>query len=97
MNAALLLACEYGYACGDNNPRVLNACAFQGHCGVASLPDYLFYYGSSPYDAQLLDRYRTVLRQAVETGNWSGDHDRPRNPVARTPSTIPVPGNAPGR
>jgi hypothetical protein len=71
MNAALLLACEYGYACGENNPRVLNACAFQGHCGVASLPDYLFYYGASPYDAQLLDRYRTVLRQAVDSGDWS--------------------------
>lgn len=71
MNAALLLACEYGYSCGENNSRVLGACAFQGHCGVASLPDYLFYYGASPYDAQLLDRYRTVLRQAVETGDWS--------------------------
>ena len=72
MNAATLLACEYGYACGENNPRVLAACAYQGHCGVASLPDYLFYYGVSPYDAQLLDRYRTILRQAVDTGDWSG-------------------------
>jgi hypothetical protein len=71
MNAALLLACEFGYACGENNARVLNACAFQGHCGVASLPDYLFYYGASPYDAQLLDRYRTLLRQAADTGDWS--------------------------
>ncbi|MBL0141834.1 MAG: hypothetical protein IPP91_07120 [Betaproteobacteria bacterium] len=71
MNAALLLACEYGYACGENNTRVLNACAFQGHCGVSSLPDYLFYYGASPYDAQLLDRYRTILRQAADSGNWS--------------------------
>ena len=71
MNAALLLACEYGYPCGENNSRVLNACAYQGHCGVASLPDYLFYYGASPYDAQLLDRYRTILRQAVESGDWS--------------------------
>jgi hypothetical protein len=70
-NAALLLACEYGYPCGENNPRVLNACAFQGHCGVSSLPDYLFYYGASPYDAQLLDRYRTILRQAADTGDWS--------------------------
>lgn len=71
MNAALLLACEYGYACGENNSRVLQACAYQGHCGVASLPDYLFYYGASPYDAQLLDRYRTILRQAADTGDWS--------------------------
>jgi hypothetical protein len=72
MNAALLLACEYGYPCGENNQRVLNACAYQGHCGVASLPDYLFYYGASRYDAQLLDRYRMVLRQATDSGDWSG-------------------------
>jgi hypothetical protein len=71
MNAATLLACEYGYSCGENNPRVLAACAYQGHCGVASLPDYLFYYGASPYDAQLLDRYRTLLRQAADSGDWS--------------------------
>ena len=71
MNASLLLACEYGYACGENNSRVLSACAFQGHCGVGSLPDYLFYYGASPYDAQVLDRYRNILRQAVESGDWS--------------------------
>jgi len=72
VNAALLLACEYGYPCGENNSRVLNACAYQGHCGVASLPDYLFYYGASPYDAQLLDRYRALLRQAADSGDWSG-------------------------
>jgi hypothetical protein len=71
-SAAILLACEYGYPCGENNTRVLNACAFQGHCGVASLPDYLFYYGASPYEAQLLDRYRTLLRQAADSGDWSG-------------------------
>jgi hypothetical protein len=71
MNAWQLLACEYGYPCGENNTRVLNACAFQGHCGVASYPDYLFYYGSSPYDSQLLDRYRTILRQAVDSGDWA--------------------------
>lgn len=69
--AALLLACEYGYGCGENHSRVLNACAFQGHCGVASLPDYLFYYGVSPYDAQLVDRYRSILRHAADTGDWS--------------------------
>jgi hypothetical protein len=38
---------------------------------VASLADYLFYYGSSPYDAQVLDRYRNILRQAVDSGDFS--------------------------
>ena len=66
-----LLACDYGYPCGDSNQRVLSACAYQGHCNAQSLPDYLFYYGASPYDSQLLMQYRDVLRNAIETGNWS--------------------------
>lgn len=70
-NAWQLVACEYGYPCSDNNQRVLNACAYQGHCGVANLNDYLFYYGSSPYDSQLLERYRGIVRQAIDTGDWS--------------------------
>jgi hypothetical protein len=69
--AFALLACDYGYPCGETNPRVLSGCAYQGHCDAASLADYLFYYGSSPYDSQLLAQYRGVLRQAVETGDWS--------------------------
>lgn len=66
-----LLACDYGYPCGENNPRLLTACAFNGHCDATSLPDYLFYYGASPHDSQLLTQYRSVLRQAVDTGDWS--------------------------
>ena len=66
-----LLACDYGYPCGENNPRLLSACAFNGHCNATSLPDYLFYYGASPHDSQLLTQYRSVLRQAIETGDWS--------------------------
>lgn len=69
--AALLLACEYGYPCGANNARVLSACAYQGQCGAATLADYLFYYGASPYEAQTMDRYRNLLRQAAESGDWS--------------------------
>lgn len=69
--AALLLACEYGYSCGDNAVQVLQGCASQGRCDANSLPDYLFYYGVSPYDAQVLDRYRTMLRTAVDTGDFS--------------------------
>ncbi len=66
-----LLACDYGYPCGEDNARVLSACAYQGHCSASSLPDYMFYYGASPYDSQLLAQYREVLRNAVESGNWS--------------------------
>jgi len=51
--------------------RVLSSCAYQGYCGAGSLPDNLYFYGNSPYQSQLLERYRAVLREAVETGDWS--------------------------
>ena len=66
-----LLACDYGYPCGDNNQRLLSACAYQGHCNAQTLPDYIYYYGASPYDSQLLSQYREILRTAIETNNWS--------------------------
>ena len=71
-NAFAIMACDYGMPCGDNNLRVLNACAYQGHCAAGNLPDYLRYYVSSPNDTALMDQYRNVFRQAIETGNWSG-------------------------
>jgi hypothetical protein len=72
VNAFAILACDYGYPCGDNNLRVLNACALQGHCAAGNLPDYLRYYVASPNDTALMEQYRNVFRQAVETGNWNG-------------------------
>jgi hypothetical protein len=71
MQAWQLLACDYGYPCGPDNERVLNSCAQQGHCDANSLSDYLFYYGASPHDSQLMAQYREILRNAIETGNWS--------------------------
>jgi len=71
MNAWLVLACEYGQPCGADTPRMLQACAFQGHCNAQSFPDYLSYYSSSPHDSQLLVQYRALLRHAIETGDWS--------------------------
>lgn len=71
MQAWALLACDYGYPCGDTNPRVLAGCAYQGHCNAASLSDYLYYYGASPNDSQLMSQYRAMLQNAITTGNWS--------------------------
>jgi len=71
MNAWLVLACEYGQPCGPDTPRMQQACALQGHCDAMSYPDYLSYYASSPHDSQLLATYRSVLRQAIESGDWS--------------------------
>lgn len=71
MNAWLVLACEYGQPCGADTPRMQQACALQGHCDAQSYPDYLSFYASSPHDSQLLSTYRSVLRQAIESGDWS--------------------------
>jgi len=70
-NAALLLACEYGYPCGANAQMVLTGCALQGRCGVPTLADYLYYYSASPYEAQTIDRYRAILRQVSDSGDTS--------------------------
>lgn len=71
VNAFLVLSCEYGAPCGADTPRMLEACALRGHCSAQNFPDYLYYYGSTPHDANMLMQYREIVRQAIETGNWS--------------------------
>lgn len=71
VNAWLVLACEYGAPCGPDTPRMLQMCAFQGRCDAQSFPDYLAYYESSPYDSTLLAQYRSIIRNAIETGDWT--------------------------
>ena len=70
-NAWQMLACDYGYPCDANNSRVLGECALQGHCQATSLQDHLLFYGSSPHDSQLVAQYQQILRNAVESGDWS--------------------------
>jgi hypothetical protein len=71
MQAWQMVACDNGYPCGDTNPRVLAGCAYQGHCNANSLSDYLYYYGASPNDSQLMSQYRAILQNALATGDWS--------------------------
>ena len=66
-----LLACDYGYPCDSSNQRVQSACAYQGHCNAQGLADYIYYYGASPNDSQLMTQYVDILRNAIQTGNWS--------------------------
>ena len=70
-NAFALVACEYGGVCDANNPRILQACAYQGHCDAQTLADYLYFYGSTPHDSQLLANYQAIVRTAMQTGDWS--------------------------
>lgn len=70
-NALQMAACDFGHPCGDNNSRILNGCAFHGHCEAGNLRDYLAYYAASPHDVMLQEQYRQVIRTAITTGDWS--------------------------
>lgn len=70
-DAWTLLACEYGLDCGPNNNDLRQSCALSGRCGPASLPDYIFFFETTPSQAQLVDQYRGYFRQAVEGNDWS--------------------------
>jgi hypothetical protein len=91
VNAWLVLACEYGAPCGVDTPRMLQACAFQGHCDAQSFPDYVAYYGSTPHDSTLLMQYRSIIRTAIETGDWSQLHILRGQPQGNNRTTF-VPG-----
>lgn len=71
-HAWTLLACEYGLDCGASNNELRQACALSGRCGPTSLPDYIFFFDTTPNQAQLVDQYRQVFRQAIEANDWSG-------------------------
>ncbi len=95
--AALLLACEYGYPCGANAQLVLSGCAMQGRCGVATLADYLFYFSASPYEAQAIDRYRAALRQMADSGDAASlGFNRLTNVInsSTTTATVVSPGTS---
>jgi hypothetical protein len=66
-----LVACEYGMECGAASRDLSAACAYQGQCGAGSVPDLVFFYRASPNEAQLIEQYRQVFRQAVESNDWS--------------------------
>jgi hypothetical protein len=71
MNAWLVLACEYGQPCGADTPRMQQACALQGHCNATTWPDHLYFYSASPHESQMLAQYRAILRNVIDTGDWS--------------------------
>ena len=69
--AFAVLACEYGAPCGRDTLRMQQFCALQGQCDAQTFPEWLANYGSSPHDASMLMQYRSLVRTAIETGDWS--------------------------
>ena len=69
-SALALVSCDFGAPCGASNPAMLNACANSARCDTGNLYDYTYYYGVSPYAAQLVERYRDWLGQMITTRNF---------------------------
>ncbi len=70
-NAWNLAACDAGLDCGPANPMLLQGCANNGNCDAQSMRDYLFFYGNSPQQSQLITEYQSQLGRAMQTGDWS--------------------------
>lgn len=67
-----LLACEYGLDCSAGNNELRQACAMSGRCGPASIPDYIYYFETTPNQAQLVDQYQQAFRRAIQSNDWNG-------------------------
>jgi hypothetical protein len=72
MEAWHLVACEYGLECGPGSRDLEMACVYTGQCAATTVQDQVFFYGVTPYEAQLLDQYRQVFRNAAANNDWSG-------------------------
>jgi hypothetical protein len=67
-----LVACEYGLDCGSNSRQLQRVCVFNGQCAAATVQDQVYYYDVTPYEAQLIEQYRQVFRNAAANNDWSG-------------------------
>ncbi len=80
-----MVACDYGGRCGSDNPTVLNACATEARCDVASLEAYYRKYQWTAEEAARYDALAPYLRQLIESGQGLAllAYDPTKPPVPR--------------
>jgi len=72
MHSALtLLACDAGANCGPDAPSLLRDCAFRGRCAAGTVSESMFYYETSPAQAQIIDRYHRELLAMMNAHDFS--------------------------
>jgi len=67
-----LVACEFGAECGPAGRSVQIPCMSLGQCAANTVQDQVYFYGVTPYEAQLVEQYRQVFRNAAANNDWSG-------------------------
>ncbi len=70
-SAWTLAACDMGNNCGPSNQQLLSECAYRNRCGSTSLQDQTYFFDASPHDAQLVERYRQIILDAIRTGDFT--------------------------
>lgn len=66
-----LVACDQGLPCGGDSRQLLQECSINGYCAATNVYDHVFFYESSPNQAQLMDLYRRAFDQAIASGDLS--------------------------
>lgn len=67
-----LVACEFGLDCGAGSRPLQLACMSMGQCAANTVQDQVYFYGVTPYEAQLIEQYRQIFRNAAANNDWSG-------------------------
>lgn len=70
-SAWALAACDMGSNCGPSNQQLLADCAYRNRCGSTSLQDQTYFFEASPHEAQLVERYRQTILEAIRTGDFT--------------------------
>ena len=70
-SAWTLVGCDMGNNCGVSNPQLLADCAYRNRCGSTSLQDQIYFFEASPHEAQLVERYRQTILDAIRTGDFT--------------------------
>ncbi|MEO8104428.1 MAG: hypothetical protein ABI790_18080 [Betaproteobacteria bacterium] len=63
-------ACDRGANCGSDNYKVLNGCAYQGHCGYESLESYMQFNELPPNAYAAAIQNRATILDAIAQGRW---------------------------
>jgi len=71
-SALTLLACDAGARCGPDSPALLRDCAYRNRCAAGTVSESMFYYDTSPAQAQLIDQYHRALLAMMNAGDFSG-------------------------
>lgn len=70
-SAWTLVGCDMGDNCSRSNPQLLADCAYRNRCGSTSLQDQTYFFDTSPHEAQLVERYRQTILDAIRTGDFT--------------------------